>query len=44
MSATWIAAHATNYLDPEIVGVSGSEVLEPATFPWAYRRALAARG
>ena len=29
MSATWIAAHATNYRDPEIVGVSGSEVLEP---------------
>jgi GT2 family glycosyltransferase len=29
MGATWIAAHAVNYLDPEIVGVSGSEVLEP---------------
>jgi GT2 family glycosyltransferase len=29
MGARWIAAHATNYLDPEIVGVSGREVLEP---------------
>jgi len=29
MSTTWITAHAINYRDPEIVGVSGSEVLEP---------------